>query len=114
MENLVFTQLSVSEIRKMFRQEIESYFSNRPKQNESDSKPDELLTIQQAAEFLHLSPFTIYGLVSRSEIPSMKRGKRLYFSKDELLTWVKGSRRGTASDAEKEAETFLANQNKRG
>lgn len=30
MENLVFTQLSISEIRQLFRQELEGFFSDRP------------------------------------------------------------------------------------
>lgn len=84
------------------------------KQAEPHLKADELFTIQQAADLLHLSVFTIYGLVSRSEIPSMKRGKRLYFSKDELTDWVKATRKKTASDAAKEADTFLTIQKKRG
>lgn len=75
---------------------------------------EELLTIQQAAEFLHLSTFTIYGLVSRSEIPSMKRGKRLYFSREDLTSWVKETRRGTVCDAAKEADAYLSTKRKRG
>jgi excisionase family DNA binding protein len=84
------------------------------KKAEPCTNADELLTIQQAADFLHISTFTIYGLVSRSVIPSMKRGKRLYFSKDELTAWVKATRKKTASEAAKDADTFLANQKKRG
>ena len=47
--------------------------------NDSQPEPDSLLTIKQAAEILHLSVPTIYGLVQRSEVPVCKRGKRLYW-----------------------------------
>jgi len=51
--------------------------------------PDELLTVQQAAQFLSLSVPTIYGLIHRKAIPCMKRSKRVYFSKDELIKYLK-------------------------
>jgi len=68
-------------------------------QNITDTpQQDELLTIQQAAEILKLSVPTIYGLVSRTEIPHAKKGKRLYFSKLELLEWVQSGRKKTNAE----------------
>lgn len=54
---------------------------------------DELLTVKQVANLLSLSVPTIYGYVSRHEIPFSKRGKRLYFSKQDLMNWIKQSQR---------------------
>ena len=68
---------------------------------------DKLMTIQEAAEFLDLCKPTIYGYVSRGEIPVSKRGKRLYFSKQELREWVTQGRRKTSTEIEKEADDFL-------
>lgn len=82
--------------------------------NETKPEADELLTVQDTAKFLTLSIPTVYGLVSRSEIPSMKKGKRLYFSKTELTDWIKASRKKTVSELAVEADTFLSNQKKRG
>jgi len=62
-------------------------------QKSSPELKDELLTIEQAADFLSLSKFTVYTLVNQRQIPFMKKSKRLYFSKDELLTWLKSSTR---------------------
>lgn len=73
---------------------------------------DQLLTIQQAAEFLSLTVPTIYGLVSKSQIPCMKRGKRLYFSKDEITNWIKTSRKKTVSEIEKETDLYLNKKTK--
>ena len=56
-------------------------------------QPEQLLTIQQAAEFLSLTVPTMYSKVSKGELPVMKRGKRLYFSRTELLEYVKAGRR---------------------
>ena len=49
---------------------------------------DKLLNVEECAEFLTLSKQTIYGLTAKSEIPHMKRGKRLYFSKLELIEYI--------------------------
>ena len=55
--------------------------------------PERLLTIQEAAEFLSLSVPTLYSKVSKGELPVMKRGKRLYFSRTELMEYIKQGRK---------------------
>lgn len=74
---------------------------------ESRLEGDNLLTIQQAAEFLSLSVPTLYGLVSKSQIPVSKRSKRLYFSKQELTAWVKAGRKKTVSEIEETAHKYI-------
>jgi excisionase family DNA binding protein len=109
MQNLVFTQLSITEVRQLFRQELETFFSNRPLAS-APQEQDELFTIQQAAEFLNLSVPTIYGHVSKAEIPVSKRGKRLYFSKEELTAWIKAGRKKTQAEIAATADAYLSNK----
>lgn len=73
---------------------------------------DKLLTIREAAEILHLSVPTVYGLVQRSEVPVCKRGKRLYFSKQELVSWILSGRKKTVSEIDAEAEQYIQSRNK--
>jgi excisionase family DNA binding protein len=113
MENLVFTQLTIPEVRQLFRQELETYFSTKT-HNPTQQATDQLLTIAQVAEFLSLSVPTVYGLVSRSVIPCMKKGKRLYFSKDEISDWIKTGKKKTISELSAEADTYLLGQKKGG
>ena len=68
------------------------------------TQEDELLTISQAAKFLNLSVPTIYGKVSRKEIPVNKQGKRLYFYRSELGDWIKAGRKKTVLEIRQEAE----------
>jgi excisionase family DNA binding protein len=84
-------------------------------QNEpvSDQPTDELLNVEQAAELLQLKVPTMYSKVSRNELPVMKRGKRLYFSKAELTAYLKAGRIKTNEELEAEAETYLSNHKKR-
>ena len=75
--------------------------------NPASSEADQILTIEEAAAFARLSKATLYGLVSRSEIPSMKKGKRLYFSKQELTEWIKAGRKKTVSEIAAETDSYL-------
>ena len=60
---------------------------------EPTDQPEQFLTIQEAADFLSLSVPTMYSKVSKGELPVMKRSKRLYFSRTELLEYIKGGRK---------------------
>jgi len=68
---------------------------------------EELLSVKQAANFLNVAVPTIYGYTSRMEIPVSKKGKRLYFSKKELLEWVKEGRQKTRYEIEREANRWV-------
>lgn len=76
------------------------------KSGPTQDQADQLLTIEEAAAFAHLSKATLYGLVSRSEVPCMKKGKRLYFSKLELTQWIKSGRKKTATEIAAEVLAF--------
>jgi len=67
---------------------------------------------QEAGEFLSLTAATIYSKISRGELPVMKRGKRLYFSRDELLEYLKDVRNKTNAEIERDANTYLLNNKK--
>lgn len=64
---------------------------------------DQLLTVDQAAAFLTLAKPTIYAMLSRGELPNLKRGKRVYFQKSDLLNYLKEGRRKTYQQIKAEA-----------
>ena len=74
--------------------------------NSPQPEADKLLTIKQAAEIIHLSVPTIYGLVQRSEVPVCKRGKRLYFSKQELTAWIMSGRKRTIAEIDEDVKNY--------
>lgn len=80
-------------------------------QQEHHSPYSDLLTIGQASEFLKLSVPTLYTKVSRREIPVNKRGKRLYFSRDELSTWIKSGRRKIIEEIQSSIKHKLTEEN---
>ena len=83
-----------------------------PLRVEPTEHPEQLLSIQQAAEFLSLSVPTLYSKVSKGELPVMKRGKRLYFSRTELMEYIKEGRKKSNAEIEQEAKAYLLNNKK--
>ena len=79
---------------------------------EPTDQPEQLLTIQEAAEFLSLTVPTMYSKVSKGELPVMKRSKRLYFSRTELLEYLKDGRKKSNAEIEREAKAYLLNNKK--
>ena len=74
---------------------------------------NELMNVQQVAEYLTLSVQTIYGLVHKMEIPNSKRGKRLYFKRTDIDDWIGQSRRKTVAEIEQEASNYMLRSRKR-
>jgi len=81
------------------------------KSNEPQPEADELLTVQDTAKFLSLSVPTVYGLISKGELPVMKRSKRCYFSKVELINYLKQGRKKTLAETASEAEQYCKTKN---
>ena len=75
-------------------------------------KQDDLMVIKEAAKFLNLSVPTLYSKVSKKEIPYMKQGKRLYFSKIELINYIKSGKVLSDREIEEQADNFLSNSKK--
>lgn len=80
---------------------------HKPSLTSENQNSDKLLTVEEAADFLNLTKPTIYSKVSKGELPYMKKGKRLYFSKDELLDYIKSGRKETKSEILEKADRYL-------
>ena len=106
METLTFNELPQAVIQLYNKMNnIEALLLE--KSNETPTEQDQFLTIQEAGAFLNLSVPTLYGFTQRSEIPVCKRGKRLYFSKQNLTDWIKQGRKKTISETATEAASFM-------
>jgi len=68
---------------------------------------EQFLTVDETAKFLNLSVPTIYSKVSKRELPYMKRGKRLYFARKDLETYLQSGRVKTVRELEDEEEKRL-------
>jgi excisionase family DNA binding protein len=118
--DLTVTNLTLADVSQAIRKELEEFFAE--KKLAENSKKDEIGGINLAIEITGLAKPTIYGLVSERKLPHSKRGKKLYFSRQELTDWLKQGKRKTnaeiaieaANYGQKEKEAFQAtNQKKR-
>ena len=57
-----------------------------------DSK--EVLTTNEAAEFLSLTPYTLREYAKKGVVPARKVGKSWRFVKADLLAWLRGKDQG--------------------
>ena len=96
--------LTVCQLQQLIEETVKN---NVPSQDFFQPETDELLTVQDCAKFLTLSVQTVYGLIAKGEIPVMKRSKRCYFSKIDLINYLKQGRKKTFSETDHEAEQYL-------
>lgn len=110
----VFFNVPLSKLEPIFKRWIkEAQTEIQPiKVEPTTDQPEQLLTIQEAAEFLSLTVPTMYSKVSKGELPVMKRSKRLYFSRTELLEYLKDGRKKSNAEIEAEAKAYLLNNKK--
>jgi excisionase family DNA binding protein len=118
MENLVFTQLSIPEVKLLFRQELEAYFSgNKPIAQTPPEPQERWFNLDELCNYLPNKPAkqTIYGKVSSKEIPYYKDQKTLRFLKSEIDNWLKQGRKKTSIEIQAEIEdntdAFLSKRN---
>ena len=112
-QNLTFDQLPkavtmlTNEISELKRVLLEK------REEQPSEQPETFLNIQEAASLLRLTVPTIYSKHSKGELPGVcKRGKRLYFSKQSLIEWVKEGHKKSNAEIEQEAEAYLSNNKK--
>lgn len=73
-------------------QNIEGLLIDIKHSPESKYSPPEVefpMTVKEAAEYLRLSVPTVYTLISKGELPSKKRSKRVYFFASDLNNYLK-------------------------
>jgi excisionase family DNA binding protein len=92
MNEKILIELSRDELRSIIIEVVSNCIGQ--------SKPvaEKFLTINQAAEYLHLALPTVYAMVHRREIVFHKRGKRLYFLESDLQNFIKEGRRKSIAE----------------
>jgi excisionase family DNA binding protein len=59
---------------------------------------NEFLNISEASDFLKMAKQTLYGLTSKRNIPFIKKGKKVYFNKSEVIAWLNEGKMKTHSE----------------
>lgn len=67
----------------------------------------EVLTSDEAAQYMGISKSYLYKLTMRQQIPHFKpRGKMCYFNRTELEQWLQSNRISTDSEISQRAEAY--------
>lgn len=73
----------------------------------------EILTIEEASEFLELSLSRLYKITSNKEIPHYKPGgKKIYLNRKEIEQWILNSRVDSINDLDNELDSYLSRTNR--
>jgi excisionase family DNA binding protein len=83
----VILPVSLNHLREMITEAVSAGNGQRNLQKVENEKK-EILTIQEAAEFLNLEVSSIYTLTHKRTIPFIKKGKKLHFLQSELKKWL--------------------------
>ena len=93
MNEKILIELSRDELRSIIIDVVSNCIGTQ-----SQPVAEKFLTINQAAEYLHLALPTVYAMVHRREIVFHKRGKRLYFLESDLQNFIKEGRRKSIAE----------------
>lgn len=74
---------------------------------------NEFMNIKEVSAYLYLSVATIYGKVSKGELPNYKRGKRLMFKKSEIDDWITKGKRMSYDEIKEAANIHMAGMKRR-
>lgn len=75
----------------------------------SQEQTDRWFNLSELCTYLPESPAkaTVYGWISKKEVPHHKKGKKLYFLQSEIDAWLKSSRKKTSAELQTEADNYL-------
>lgn len=110
MTDVLFTPIRLNELETLIQNSVERALKANAKTEQASTQTEQFLTIQEAAQFLSLTVPTMYSKCSKNEISFMKRGKRLYFSRIELMEYLKAGRKKSNNEIEAEALKYLTNK----
>jgi len=112
MEEKILLSLSKTELESLIENAVRKVMNEigglKPAVEENH-----FLSVKETADYLKLTPPTIYGLVSRMEIPYCKKGKRLYFPQKDLEKWLMEGRRKTRREIELEVDEYIVGRKRR-
>lgn len=101
--------VSPEELGQIIEINIRKVLSESPPHSTNSSSIDDNkpLTVEEAAEFLNLPKATLYQFTSARKIPFKKLGKRIVFSKNDILKWVEQNHRKSHREIENEVQLNL-------
>ena len=107
MEAVTITQITYPELENLIEKSLLKILSVKQPVNSQSNRTKKVLNINDAVTLTHLSKSRIYVLASAGTIPNFKKGTRVLFYEDELLSWLESGKRMTQEQMELAADNSL-------
>jgi len=98
MEKIIVT--TPTELEALIQKFVSKAIKEQPEREQD--RGSQTLSISEAANYVNLSPQTLYGFTSKRKIPFIKKGKKLYFKKDDLDKWLETGRKKSKDEIQDE------------
>ena len=89
--------------------EIKNLISNLHSVQTKVEPEEDITDVEGASKILKIAPGTIYNQIK--DIPHFKKGKRLYFSKERLISWIKEGKRRIKIEIIEDVNSIICKQN---
>ncbi|MCB9230777.1 MAG: helix-turn-helix domain-containing protein [Bacteroidia bacterium] len=110
---MVIIQLTTDELTSLVKRAVRDELNaHKPNGNSNNEARDQIGRVGFAMQLTGLAQSTIYQKVQRNEIPFSRRGKHLYFSRQDLEAWLMEERERTVNELGNEAMNGLIEKNK--
>lgn len=103
---MVIIQLDSEQLFEVIESAVRKVISEQPSAI-APSNGKTIFNLHQFCEYIGLSKQTAYKLTSKGLVPFSKRGKRLYFEKAVIDSWLLQHRAGSTSQIEQKADEYL-------
>jgi excisionase family DNA binding protein len=115
MDKTVLISLTIDDLKLLIIDSVNACLKHSPGSQQA-TDPDRLMNVDEAADFLSLSKSSIYSMTCKGELPAMKMhgGRKLYFSRNDLMEFLKAGRKMTFAEIEAAPEQFLKPLRKKG
>lgn len=95
--NGIIITMEKEELADLVQKAIEGALASLGFRNEPVEQED-LMTIEDVSLWLDIKKSALYQKTHYGEIPYMKKGKRVYFSRKELTVWLKEGKKLTLAE----------------
>lgn len=101
-KEILFSSLNLEELEALVQNSVRKVLAEQQPEKKYLQQVD-ILNLQEASEFINLAKPTIYGLVNQRKIPYYKNGKKLYFKRSELQSWIEAGKHKTIAEIEEDS-----------
>ncbi len=102
MEGVIIT-VPKDELKEMISRAVADVLIKKEEINQDQEAPDsEIMQTEELCKYLKMKRSAVYQLTTYKRIPYFKRGKRIFFKKEEIDEWLRNGRKAIVFRGEEE------------